>query len=298
MTLPIKGICFGEVLWDLFPDKKKIGGAPLNVALRMQSLGCKMSIISAVGNDSNGKSLISFLNKNGIDTKNIQLKNDFPTGKVTVTLNNENNASYSIDYPAAWDKIDSCRESEAAIENTDVIVFGSLICRDKVSRQTLLNILKTAPYKVFDVNLRQPHYNFETLTTLMQQADFIKLNDNELLELSGHLGSNEKDIRKNILFISEKSNTNSVCVTRGPEGAVLYWDGKFYSHPGYTVSVVDTVGAGDSFLGALITGLMQKTAPHTALDHACAIGALVASKEGANPNVKDPEIRALMATKK
>ncbi|ETN94727.1 carbohydrate kinase family protein [Zhouia amylolytica] len=293
MSNTLKGVSFGEILWDVFPDKKKIGGAPLNVALRMQSLGCNMSMISAVGDDTDGQRLISFLQENKVETHEVQIRQELVTGSVTVTLDKRGTASYSINHPAAWDKIVLTKTSKETVKNADVIVFGSLVCRDKTSRETLLALLEIAPFKAFDVNLRPPHYSFEILQTLMEQADFIKFNDEELLELSQYMGSTDTEIKKNILFISEKTDTASICVTKGSAGAELYWNGTFYAHPGYSIDVVDTVGAGDSFLGALLTHLLNNVSPGESLDYACAIGALVASRQGANPKLTSLAIESL-----
>jgi fructokinase len=287
-------VAFGEVLWDVFPTHKKIGGAPLNVALRMSSLGAKTAIISSVGADENGNEIISFMKGKNESTDLIQIGDDYKTGVVNVMINEKGNASYDISYPSSWDKILLTPQMEEKVSESDVFVFGSLICRDEISRSTLFSLLPKAKYKVFDANLRAPYYTAEVLNELMLKADFIKLNDEELWEISKNLDSPYNSFEQNIKFIAEKTNTKQVCVTKGAFGAVLYSNDKFYYNSGYFIKVVDTVGAGDSFLATLIVRLLKGKSPQKSLNYACAVGALVAGQEGANPKISDVEIKKYM----
>jgi fructokinase len=287
-------VTFGEVLWDVFPSHKKIGGAPLNVALRMKSLGVNSTVISRVGNDEDGDKIISFVNNLDVSSDFIQVGEEYKTGVVNVMINEKGNASYDIHYPSSWDKIARTDEMNEKVSESDVFVFGSLICRDEVSRSTLYDLLDKAKYKVFDANLRAPYYTIEVLNKLMQKADFIKLNDEELREISRELGSPYNSFEQNIKFIAEKTNTKQVCVTKGEFGAVLYYNDKFYYNSGYFIKVVDTVGAGDSFLASLIVRLLRGKSPQKALNYACAIGALVAGQEGANPKISEKDIKKFM----
>lgn len=289
-----KVICFGEVLYDVFPTHRKIGGAPLNVAIRMASLGINTQIISRVGNDEIGKELIQFIEENKVDTSSIQIDETFPTGEVIVKLDNKGSASYTINYPVAWDKIACIPEDEINVKKADALIFGSLVCRDSVSHQSLLEIINYAKYTVFDVNLRAPFYTKELLINLMMQADFIKFNDDELYEISEYMNSPYNSLEQNIRFISEKTNTKHICVTKGNHGAVLYYDEKLYYNSGYKINVVDTVGAGDSFLASLLAKLLLGNDPQNAIDFACAMGALVAQSEGANPKISNDSVAEFM----
>ncbi|GEL09764.1 fructokinase [Flavobacterium glycines] len=287
-------VCFGEVLWDVFPTHKKIGGAPLNVALRMNSLGVKTTMISCVGKDENGEDILSFLNQHNVSTDFVQITEKYKTGVVNVMINEKGNASYDISYPSAWDKIEKTKPMDALVSKADAFVFGSLVCRDEVSRLTLDHLLAKAKYKILDANLRAPYYTTEILTDLMLKADFIKLNDEELLELSKEMDSPYNSFEQNIKFIAERTNTKQICVTKGAFGAVLYYNDKFYYNSGYFIKVVDTVGAGDSFLATLIVRLLKGKSPQKALNYACAVGALVAGSEGANPDISGKEIKKFM----
>lgn len=285
-----KIVCFGEVLWDVFSNNKKIGGAPLNVGLRLASFGHDITMISAIGNDELGLTLLDYLKENRIDTGSIQQSDIYKTGEVQVSLNEKGIAAYSIEYPRAWDKINPNESDKIVVKEADAFVYGSLIARDEVSRKTLNELLDMASYKIFDLNLRPPFYSKDLLISLMQKADFIKFNDEELYEVCTYLGSKYNSLEQNIKFIAEKTNSKHVCVTKGPFGAVLLYDSKLYYNSGYKIKVVDTVGAGDSFLGSLISQLLNNIKPQEAIDFACAIGALVAKSEGANPRITDMEI--------
>ena len=287
-------VSFGEVLWDLFPTHKKIGGAPLNVALRMNALGVATTIISRVGADEDGNEIISFVNNQDVSSDSIQIGEDYKTGVVNVMINEKGNASYDIHYPSSWDKITPTKEMDEKVSEADAFVFGSLICRDEVSRSTLYALLDKAKYKVLDANLRAPYYTADVLYELMLKADFIKLNDEELYEISQQLESPYNSFEQNIKFIAEKTNTKHVCVTKGAFGAVLYYNEKFYYNSGYFIKVVDTVGAGDSFLASLIVRLLKGKSPQKSLNYACAVGALVAGHEGANPKISEKEIKKFM----
>lgn len=289
-------VCFGEILWDKFPSCEKIGGAPLNVASRLSSFNHNVSIISAVGNDERGEKLIDYLKENNINSECIQRLEHYETGIVNVSLNEKGSASYDIKYPSAWDKIAIPKTSKNIVKNADVFVFGSLVTRDETSKATLYQLIELAKYKVFDINLRPPHYTYEVILYLMEKADFIKFNDDELCEVSKYLGSKYNSLEQNLTFIAEKTNTKHICVTRGANGAVLFYEDKLYFNDGYLVNVIDTVGAGDSFLGALISQLLNKEKPQLAIDFACVVGALVAQTEGANPKISKMAINEFLTS--
>jgi len=286
-------VCFGEVLWDIFPDRRIIGGAPLNVALRLKSFGNQVAIISAVGNDYLGLELTDYLKSQGLSTDAIQISKHYATGEVTVMLNNKGSASYDIEFPRAWDKIDVSAKDIALVKACDIFIFGSLAARNELTHHSLLMLLQHAAYKVFDVNLRAPYYSIELLKELMQKADFIKFNDEELYEIGESLGSESASLEQNMYFMSEYTGCKRVCVTKGRHGAALLYDGEMYYNSGYHVKVVDTVGAGDSFLATLLTYL-SVTGPKEALDYACAMGALVAATKGANEKIAADKLEEMV----
>lgn len=283
-------VCFGEILWDEFPDKKIIGGAPLNVALRLRSLENSVAMISRIGTDQEGKDLMAYLKENHLSTKGVQIDPDLPTGKVKVHLDKSNTATYTILEPVAWDNIEFTENDLLNVEKSDAFVYGSLACRNTQSKSTLVKLIKKAPFKVFDANLRPPFYDLDLVSELMNQADLIKLNDEELDEIAAHLKLPTTNTKDAMLALAKLTRAKYICVTLGSKGAMLLANDKLYSNPGYQVKVVDTVGAGDSFLAYLIDQLLNHLSPQKSIDRSCAMGALVASKKGAISPVKKTEI--------
>lgn len=298
MSKKKKAVCFGEVLWDVFPDMERIGGAPLNVASRLSSLGIETAMISQVGDDQKGRDILEYLKTSKIDTTGISINKEYETGMVKVQLSASGSATYEITHPSAWDRIEVTAEMRKLVEKSDAFIYGSLVCRDEVSQKTLFELLPKAKYRILDLNLRPPHYTLELLEKLMEYADFIKFNDDELFEVAEMLGSRYNSLEQNLLFMAVKYPERVICVTKGRHGAVLLKDKKLYYNSGYRVNVKDTVGAGDSFLGTLIAGLLNDDKPQTSLDLACAIGALVAAKEGANPDLSPELITRFMNPEK
>jgi len=292
----INVISFGEVLFDVFGEEKKIGGAPLNLALRTASYGFPVTMISAVGNDEDGKVILDYTKENALETAGIIVSQEYETGIVQVSLNERGSATYEIRFPSAWDFISVDEKIMDIVKEADVFFYGSLACRNEVSQRTLFSLLDSNDkmFKVFDVNLRKPFYNIQLLEKLMNRADFIKFNDEEILEISAGMGFESDDLESNIKFISEKTSTPAICVTLGKHGSILLWNDQLYRHKGYPVKVADTVGAGDSFLASLIAKLLSDQNPDEALNFASAVGALVASYSGANPKIENSEIEIFL----
>ena len=290
-------VSFGEILWDKLPSGKVPGGAPLNFAYRLNSFQNSLSIISKVGDDSLGKGLTDFLNKNGLDTEHIQISKIYKTGEVNVSIDKNGIADYDILNPVAWDDISLNLKNIELTKNSSVFVFGSLICRNMTSRRTLKELLKIAPFKLFDINLRSPYYNMNLIEELMLSSDFIKFNYEEIEEISTIYINKKATLENMIETISEKTKTKNICVTMGEKGACYYTNNSFYYQDGFKINVLDTVGAGDSFLATLVEGILNKTKPQEILKKACAVAALVASKEGATPAVSMTEINDLLVKK-
>lgn len=289
--------CFGEVLWDIFPTHKKIGGAPLNVALRLKTMGIDTTIITKVGNDDLGNHIASYILEKGLSIDTVQKDQEYKTGEVLVILDTEGTASYEISRPVAWDFIENTEALKKEVAISDAFIYGSLAARNDVSRKTLFQLLELTKFKILDVNLRPPHYDAALLLELMQKADFIKLNDEELHEICTYFNIQENTIEDQVKAIAKHTGTSQICITKGRKGATLFYNNNFYNNSGYKVKVVDTVGAGDSFLATLISKLIQQIDPQTAIDYACAIGAMVAGSQGANPVFTDEEIQAFISAK-
>ena len=287
-------ICFGEVLWDMLPSGAKPGGAPLNVAIHLKKQGQNPQLISKIGNDKDGEKLIQFLKKSDLNTSLIQIDDTLSTSRVLVHLDKNKNATYEICEPVAWDNIIINTEIENAAKNADLIIYGSLASRNKITRATLFHIIEKSPaIKLVDINLRSPYDNREWIEELLHISDFAKLNDDELIKIAGwnNISGNENKL---ISWLSGFFNCQTVCVTRGKNGAILFSNEKIFEHPGFKVNAADTVGAGDSFLASLVANLSKSSSPEKALETACATGAFVASKEGAVPDYSAKEIEEII----
>lgn len=283
-------VCFGEVLWDILPSGAEPGGAPMNVAYHAHKQGKNPALITRIGVDDEGRELLNIFNRFGVCTDYFQMDFDHQTGKVFAQPNEHNEVLYDIVKPVAWDFIDYVDELAALVKNAGYFVFGSLAARNKTSRDTLYTLLDIATQKVLDINLRAPHYDKRIVKDLLSKADFLKMNLAELELITGWFSSytNLEDRMKNIL---EQFEIKNLVVTMGGDGAMLYMNDTIIKHAGFKVDVADTVGSGDAFLAGLLSKLMDKASPETALDFASRMGAFIATKRGACPeyNLKDIE---------
>jgi|TARA_B110000285_G_scaffold201903_1_gene236886 fructokinase len=277
-----KIICFGEILWDIFPEGKMLGGAPFNVASSIHGLGGDVQFISRVGQDALGTEIIKKVKSYGLSTEFIQSDTFYATGKVLVSLEKNGSALYEIEQDAAWDFIKTTPAITTKTSESSAFIFGSLVARS-ASKKTLKTLLKLSKFSVFDLNLRAPFYDLITLSELMMESDMLKFNDDELYEIASALGSPFHSLDQHIEYLVAKTNTPIICVTKGMHGAVLYYHGDWFYNSGYKVKVRDTVGAGDSFLATLVLGFVRGNSIQNALNDACGMGAMVASNKGANP---------------
>jgi len=271
-------LCFGEMLWDIFPDGAVPGGAPMNVAISLNKLGSDVFMLSSCGKDKHGENLLEYLRENGLSTQFIQ-QNDYPTGLVNVHLSELKDASYEIIFPSAWDYI----QQVEALPEFDVLVYGSLSCRNKASFETLTGLLDTGALKVFDVNFRPPFVDQDIVEQLLKKSDVVKMNHEELLQLSAWNGFVSTDLELAADLVFKNYSLKMLCVTRGAKGAFLKTeDGNLYQN-GFVVDTTDTVGAGDAFLAGFIHHFMENKPLNDTLKFACLLGAWVASQKGANP---------------
>jgi len=280
----LKAVCFGEILWDRFEDQKRAGGAPMNVALHLHKQGVNCRLISSVGDDNAGRELMEVIANRGFPTDLIQIHPALPTGIVEVELDEKQQATYTIMEPVAWDAIIATDEGKKAVSEAEVFIYGSLACRNAASWSALLNLLPLAQKRVLDLNLRAPHYTTAVLQELIISADILKINEDELAYLGKVYNISAPDIDGLVHQLSTETDTSLICVTLGDKGAMVLYEGAIYRHEGFKVEVADTVGAGDSFLATFVSGLLNKLTIDMILQNACAVGAFVASKHGANPD--------------
>ncbi|WKN32844.1 carbohydrate kinase [Porifericola rhodea] len=280
-------ICFGEMLYDIFPDGRLPGGAPMNVALHLHQHQIDTHFISSIGRDEEGDSLLKMLEERNFSTRWIQRNPAYQSGKVYADVSKNEDVSYEIVYPVAWDYIETDDQLIELAKETQIFLYGSLAARGTNSRHTLLTLLAHANTKVFDINLRQPFYDRELIQKLLQHADIAKVNEEEFSLLAQwFLGKESEETAENDIYeLAEKFKLDTICITRGSKGASLLAEGKLWHQAGFHVTVADTVGSGDAFLGAFLSQMLHNKNPQECLQYGCAVGAYVASQKGATPQV-------------
>ena len=289
-------VCFGEVLWDMLPSGKVAGGAPMNVAFHARNLGLDASLVSRVGRDALGDELLAFLSNKKVPLRLVQRDTQQPTSTVQVKLDKAGHASYEIVAPVAWDFIEREERAVSAVRLSQAFVFGSLVARSATSRRTLISLLEQAPLKVFDVNLRPPHYSRALLETLLAKADIVKMNEEELATISRWYGDENEEAAQMKLLL-EQFNLTSLLLTKGSDGAAFRGEQVPYiTQPAFAVQVKDTVGSGDSFLAAFLSKFLKGQPISEALQFAAATGALVATRSGGTPELTEGDIEAFIAS--
>lgn len=280
--------CYGELLWDCFPEREILGGAPFNVAYRLHCLGVDVHLISAIGSDLRGEKALDQVKKLNLDTGLVQIHEDLPTGYVSVSLDENKSASYTIAKPVAWDRI---KAPANQLPEGSILIFGSLALRETYNKQQLNALLSSATVKVFDINLRPPHYNINELLSLISICDCLKLNEEELPLVLAALQISASTMHEQLQQLSAQTHTPVICVTLGGDGAALWSDGQLDRVPGIAVEIVDTVGAGDAFLAGFVYAFyLLKYPAQKALQFGCVLGSLIASKAGATAPVEISEI--------
>jgi fructokinase len=289
-------ICFGEVLWDILPTGQQPGGAPFNVAVHLHQLGQPVELISRVGDDELGRELLAFIESKGLSTAHVQQGHTHLTGVVKANVDDANEVIYKIVQPVAWDYIQYEPALAELVAQADVLVYGSLVARQAGSRETLYRLLENAQFRVFDVNLRPPHYTKEITKYLLEKSHLVKINHHELAEIMEWFGRGPVPNRAEAMqWLAERYQLQAVCVTCGADGAMLWTGGRLYRAPGLPVQVRDTIGSGDAFLAALLKGWLAAEEPETMLRFACAAGALVATHQGATPTLTATDVTELLA---
>lgn len=279
----------GELLWDLLPGGRKLGGAPANFAYHAQMLHMDACIVSCVGADDPGRDLLDRLGKLGLTTDFITASAAHPTGTVSVELTGNGIPNYTIHENVAWDCIPWTPTLPALASSAQAVCFGSLAQRETTSRATLRQFLRAVPsgcVRVFDINLRKSYYDRDILETSLQAADVLKLNDEEIEEVSRLLDlPAAADAAAAALL--HRYDLDLIALTRGSRGSVLVTASERVEHTGVPVTVADTVGAGDAFTAALVAGrLLGKELPSISAA-ANRLGAFVASQSGATPAIPD-----------
>ena len=273
----------GELLWDLLPTGKTAGGAPINFVYHASRLGAEGYAISAIGDDDNGRDILSELDKYKIQY--LIEKLPYPTGTVHVDIEDDGIPHYTITERVAWDHMSPTSDAVDLAERADAICFGALGQRCQQSRETIQAILSFAPdsaYRLFDINLRQHYYNKVLIEESLYLANVLKMNDDEMSELKNLFGlkGTEEEVAN---WFMENYNLRMVVLTAGADYSTVYTPDEVSTLATPKVDVVDTVGAGDAFSAALVMSLLKGQTLREAHECAVKISAFVCAHKGAWP---------------
>ncbi|PWN07268.1 carbohydrate kinase family protein [Rhodohalobacter mucosus] len=274
---------FGELLWDIFPDYKKPGGSPANLAYHLHVLKNRSRLISRIGDDEYGKELQHFIRKKGLSADYIQTDVKHPTGLVTVQFD-DNEPSYTIHEPAAWDFIEFTQKLGKEISDADALCFASLSQRNRASASTLNRLLDSVHPEcltVFDLNLRPPFIDRKRIMNSIERSKVIKFNMDELNQVSGWFKTDQFPE-----YLLRKDPEKVILLTLGGDGSAMYTRDGYFKQEAFPITDDgDFVGVGDAFLACITHLLLKKEDPKQVLLKANRYAASVASQQGGMPDI-------------
>lgn len=280
----------------MLPSGKVAGGAPFNIVNRATALGARAEVISSLGKDVLGDELIQLVGDKGNSTTYIQRHPSLPTSVVEIKVQKSGEPHYDIIYPVAWDDVKVDGLVQELVQSSEAFIYSSLGLRDARSREALFKLLPKANLKICDINLRDGHYEEETIMRMIAEADILRMNETELAMISEWSGIGDLDRKMQISALSEFYDFEMVIATLGGEGAVCYYQNEWHVQPVFKVKVKDTVGAGDAFLASFIHQYLKSIPVPECLRYACAVGALTAAKDGGTPIISNKEIALMLKT--
>ncbi|GAP68897.1 sugar/nucleoside kinase, ribokinase family [Bacteroidales bacterium 6E] len=290
-------VAFGELVWDLFPDDQKIGGAPVNLVFRVNAMGDEGFLLSRIGEDQLGHDALAELAKLKISDSNVQVDPIFPTGTAHIRIGSEGRPDYVIEPDMAFDHIEFTAEALKLVRSADCLVYGTLVQRYGISKNTLRELLKEspAPVKYLDLKLRKNCFNRPILESSLEAANILRVKENELFTLKSELGLFEFETRALAQEVINEYNIDIVLVTKSKSGACAVCnDGSYFEDPGYKIDIVDTVGSGSAFSAAFLHVYLENRNVEEALNFANAAGAAVAATHGATSYISKRQITELM----
>jgi len=295
--MPKKIAAFGELLWDLLPNGRVLGGAPANFIYRINSFGDYGTLLSKVGNDKAGREARKSLLRLGVSDENIQTDYEFPTGSVKVKIDELGNADYNILTDVAYDHIEINAEMMDAFSEADCVCFGTLVQRYGISKNTLRELIhgSSEVVKFLDINLRKKCYTATSIDDSLRMANILKTNNEELLITKYLLNLRQSKLKDLAQETIEKYNLDILLCTLGENGAFcITKEGLSYYDPGYQIDLIDTVGSGDAFSAGFVHYYMNGHPIEEALRFGNAAGAMVATTTGATAPIMKGEILNFM----
>ena len=280
-----KIVAIGEILWDVFPDGPRFGGAPANFACSAAELAkdnASVSLVSAIGDDTLGRDALVALSNRNVCTEAIQT-NPLPTGRVDVELDEAGIASYTFAENCAWDHLTWSQELERLAASCDAVCFGTLGQRSAESRETIQRFIRSTPehcLRVFDINIRPPFIADQWILNSLESATAIKLNEDELpivAELCDCVGGEIEVLQ----HLSKRFELQLAALTRGERGSLILAGDQLSELSGRKVQVIDTVGAGDAFTASMVLDMLGNTNIETMNQRANALSSYVCTQAGA-----------------
>ena len=290
--MSVRILAIGEILWDLLPSGKQLGGAPANFAYHAHALGATARVVSRVGDDPLGREILDRLRALGLPAGSVGVDPGAPSGTVSVEIAADGQPHFTIHEDVAWDRILVDDDALAFAAQADAVCFGSLAQRSAISRDSIHRLVAATPasaWRVFDVNLRQHFYSREIIESSLVLANALKLNDAELPVLASMFGLGG-DVRGQLAGLAQCFQLRAVALTRGAAGSLLLADGAWSQHPGIGVKVVDAVGAGDAFTAAWTLGLLAGQPLDEINQRANKLAAMVCTHPGAMPIYRKEEL--------
>lgn len=278
----------GEVLWDMLPEGRKIGGAPVNFAYHAGQFGIDTMAVSAIGNDKLGEDTIAEMN--GKHLNHIFPSVPYPTGSVQVKLDEKGVPAYDIKENVAWDNIPFTNEIESVARSCRAVCFGSLAQRNAVSRNTIRKFIESTPsgcIRIFDINLRQNFYTSNVIRDSLELCNILKINDEEIILVSRMFNYDSSNIENVCRTIMEDFSLEMVILTCGTKGSYIFTKGGVSFMPTPKVNVADTVGAGDSFTGSFCAAILRGLPVAEAHKKAVEVSAYVCTQNGAMPEIPE-----------
>ncbi|HXU17783.1 MAG TPA: carbohydrate kinase [Terriglobales bacterium] len=287
----------GELLWDVLPTGKVLGGAPANFAYMSSILGNRGVPASRVGNDPLGKEARQQLHRLGLADEYVQLDPNLPTGTAGVLIDAKGQPTFTIHESVAWDFLQWTPAWQELSAHADIICFGSLAQRTPTSAETIDRFLRNSrpdAILIFDANLRQSYHDRATIKRSLEHADILKLSDQELPILASRLGVRDMSQEELAFSLIQEFQLRLVCITLADKGSVLLSESQCVTHPGFAVEVVDAVGAGDAFTACLAHCFIRGHSLEEIGAYANRLASWVATQQGATPPIQRAQVRSLL----
>lgn len=279
-----KIVAFGEVVWDILPTEKLLGGTPSNLVFRCNSFDEKGHLLSRVGNDELGKNALKRLRQLGISDENVQIDTEFPTGTVNISFDENNEPKYRVALDVAFDHIEFSAEALKLVRNANCLFFGLLSQRFGISKNTLRELINESPnsLRFFDLKLFDHFFNVSVVEALLNSAHIVRVKEKEIVFLAAQLKLDPESIETFCAQLSTKYRIEVVLVTRGNNGvfALHEKEGAFYD-PGYAIEVEDNIGSGMAFSAGFLHFYLNGKGIQEAINFGNAAGALNTTKRGA-----------------